>query len=156
MTQRTLHVSSNYFILLQLLSRHFYRTTQLRTEECWTGTACNRGISQDGCLLGCCAVYSDRSLPTLQKWLLLPSSGRWVMSYRPHDGGSKHLWNAHKLVPDYTAHHPRRQPSFFLKFPWIFRTLPAATRSVYGVETGHKSRKWGLHFKKKLSARTSH
>jgi hypothetical protein len=27
------------------------------------------------------------------------------------DGGSKHLWNVGKLLPDYTAQHPRRQSS---------------------------------------------
>jgi hypothetical protein len=43
----------------------------------------------------CRAEYSDRSLPT----------------HHPYDGGSKNLWNVGKLVPDYTAHHPRRQSS---------------------------------------------
>jgi hypothetical protein len=33
-------------------------------------------------------------------------SSRW-------DGGSKHLWNVSKLLPDYTAQKPRRQPSSF-------------------------------------------
>jgi hypothetical protein len=31
------------------------------------------------------------------------------MSQRPHDGGNKHLWNAGKLLPEYTALQPRRQ-----------------------------------------------
>jgi hypothetical protein len=31
--------------------------------------------------------------------------------YRPDDGGSKDLWNVGKLLPDYTALQPRRQPS---------------------------------------------
>jgi hypothetical protein len=35
-----------------------------------------------------------------------PSSGD-----RPDDGGSKYLWNVGKLLPDYTALLPRRQPS---------------------------------------------
>jgi hypothetical protein len=30
---------------------------------------------------------------------------------RPDDGGSKDLWNVGKLLPDYTAQQPRRQPS---------------------------------------------
>jgi hypothetical protein len=30
--------------------------------------------------------------------------------YRPDDGGSKDLWNVGKLLPDYTALQPRRQP----------------------------------------------
>jgi hypothetical protein len=37
-----------------------------------TGTGWGYGInsSEDDCLLGCCAVYSGRSLPTLQRCLL--------------------------------------------------------------------------------------
>jgi hypothetical protein len=31
---------------------------------------------KDDCLLGCCAVYSGRRLPTFQRCLLPPSSGR--------------------------------------------------------------------------------
>jgi hypothetical protein len=27
------------------------------------------------------------------------------------DGGSKHLWNVGKILPDYMAQQPRRQPS---------------------------------------------
>jgi hypothetical protein len=26
-----------------------------------------------------------------------------VEIHRPDDGGNKHLWNIHKLLPDYTA-----------------------------------------------------
>jgi hypothetical protein len=50
------------------------------------------GEYKDGCLLGCCAVWSGRSLPTFQRCLLPPSSGR--------EWGSKHLWNDGKLLPD--------------------------------------------------------
>jgi hypothetical protein len=42
---------------------------------------------EDCCLLGCSTVYSGRSLPTFQRSLLPPSSGR----HRPDDGGSKDL-----------------------------------------------------------------
>jgi hypothetical protein len=31
----------------------------------------------------------------------------WVL--RPNGGGSKHLWNISQFLPDYMAHHPRRQ-----------------------------------------------
>jgi hypothetical protein len=31
----------------------------------------------------------------------------------PDDGGSKDLWNIGKLLPDYTALQPRRQPSSY-------------------------------------------
>jgi hypothetical protein len=36
---------------------------------------------------------------------------------RPDDGGSKDLWNVGKLLPDYTALQPRRQPSSYSP-PW--------------------------------------
>jgi hypothetical protein len=36
-----------------------------------------------------------------------------VRAIRPDDGGSKHLWNVGKLLPDYTALQPRRQPSSY-------------------------------------------
>jgi hypothetical protein len=29
----------------------------------------------------------------------------------PDDGGSKHLWDVGKLIPDHTAQHPRRESS---------------------------------------------
>jgi hypothetical protein len=38
-------------------------------------------VYEDGCLLGCCAVYSGRSLPTFQRCLLPPSSGRWRLKH---------------------------------------------------------------------------
>jgi hypothetical protein len=34
-----------------------------------------------------------------------------------NDGGSKHLWNVCKLLPHYTAQHPRRQSSSYSP-PW--------------------------------------
>jgi hypothetical protein len=40
-----------------------------------------------------------------------------VVSHHPDDGGSKHLWNVGKLQTDYTAQHPRRQPSSYSS-PW--------------------------------------
>jgi hypothetical protein len=49
--------------------------------------------------------YAGRSLLTFQRFLLPPSSGH------PDDGGSKHLLNVSKLLPDYTAQQPRRWPS---------------------------------------------
>jgi hypothetical protein len=33
------------------------------------------------------------------------------LTYCPDDGGSKHVWNVSKLLPDYTAQQPRRQSS---------------------------------------------
>jgi hypothetical protein len=47
------------------------------------------------------------------------SNERWLSSgmLRPDDWGSRHLWNVVKLLPDYTAQHPRRQSSSFSP-PW--------------------------------------
>jgi hypothetical protein len=39
------------------------------------------------------------------------------MTHCPDDGGSKYLWNVGKLLPDYTALQPRRQPSLY-SLPW--------------------------------------
>jgi hypothetical protein len=36
---------------------------------------------------------------------------RRFRGHDPDDGGSKHLWNVDKLIPDYRALQPRRQPS---------------------------------------------
>jgi hypothetical protein len=33
------------------------------------------------------------------------------LTYRPDDGGKKHLLNRVKFLPDYMAQQPRRQPS---------------------------------------------
>jgi hypothetical protein len=43
----------------------------------------------------------------------ISNSNVWLLTFfhRPDDGGSKHLWNVGKLLPDYTAQHPRRQLS---------------------------------------------
>jgi hypothetical protein len=43
-------------------------------------------------------------------WLYSGMLGYWV-SYHSDDEGSKHLWNASLQLSDYTAYHPRRQPS---------------------------------------------
>jgi hypothetical protein len=51
------------------------------------------GEYKDGCLLGCCTALSGRNLPTFQKRLLLPSSGRLKVSTS----------NIGKLSADYTA-----------------------------------------------------
>jgi hypothetical protein len=69
------------------------------------GERTNTRNVEDGCLLGC----SGRCLPTFQKCLLPPSSGR-LRRHHP-EGGSKHLRNVGKFLPDYTAQHPRKQPS---------------------------------------------
>jgi hypothetical protein len=67
------------------ISRHVLSTT-------WGFHGCEY---EDDCLLGYSAVWSGRSLPAFQRYLLPPSSERW---------------NVSKLLPDYTALQPRRQP----------------------------------------------
>jgi hypothetical protein len=37
-----------------------------------------------------------------------------LQHHHPDDGGSKDLWNVGKLLPDYKALQPRRQPSSIL------------------------------------------
>jgi hypothetical protein len=43
----------------------------------------NLRVCEDGCLLGCSAVYSGGSLATFQRYLLPPSSGRVSLSPSP-------------------------------------------------------------------------
>jgi hypothetical protein len=38
--------------------------------------------------------------------------GAYCLHHQGNDGGSKHLSNVGKLLPDYTAQQPRRQPSW--------------------------------------------
>jgi hypothetical protein len=45
------------------------------------------------------------------------------------DGGSKHLWNVGKLLPDYTAQQPRRQPSSYSP-PWEFKNPTTFFRTI--------------------------
>jgi hypothetical protein len=52
----------------------------------------------------------------------------WVVArcYRPDDGGSKDLWNIGKLIPDYTAIQPLRQPSStFIPFSFLSSVIHA-------------------------------
>jgi hypothetical protein len=62
---------------------------------------------EDGSLLVSCAMQSGRNLPMFQR--CLPDC--------PDDGGSKHLWNVSKLLPDYIVQQPRRQLSSYT-LPW--------------------------------------
>jgi hypothetical protein len=47
------------------------------------------GEYEDDCLLGCCAVWSGRSLLTFQRCFCLHHQGD--DGHRPDDGGSKHV-----------------------------------------------------------------
>jgi hypothetical protein len=53
---------------------------------------------------------------SLQSILILSSQTERILKmvvFCPDDGDSKELWNVDKLLPDYTALRPRRQPSSF-------------------------------------------
>jgi hypothetical protein len=50
--------------------------------------------------------------------------------HRPDDGGSKDLWNAGKLLPDYTVLQPRRQQSSELLLFVCIGFLTSQTSSV--------------------------
>jgi hypothetical protein len=75
-------------------------------------------------LLSLSVVFSLIKKPVVWRW---PSSGR----YRPDDGGSKDLRNVGKLLPDYTALQPRRQPSSYSP-PWEPQIEPVVDQSVTG------------------------
>jgi hypothetical protein len=34
-----------------------------------------------------------------------------ICNYRPHDKGSTYLRNIGQFLPDYSTHHPKRQPA---------------------------------------------
>jgi hypothetical protein len=70
-------------------------------------------LIEDGCLLFCRTMYSDRSIRTFQRCFLPPSSGRWW--------GQKHLWNVYQTT---LRNNADRQPSSFSP-PWEFEmSLP--------------------------------
>jgi hypothetical protein len=71
----------------------FYKTKRNSGVKLDTERLKNKFTDEDGCLLGCCAMYSGTSLPTFKRCLLPPLSGRCP-----------------KFLPDYTAQQPRRQP----------------------------------------------
>jgi hypothetical protein len=53
------------------------------------------GEYEDGCLVGCWALWTGRILLTFQRCLLPPLSGWWLIHRPlPDDEGSKHLWNS--------------------------------------------------------------
>jgi hypothetical protein len=55
-------------------------------------------------------------------WVVAPCS-------HPDDGGSNHLWNIGKLLPDYTAQQSRRQPSS-RKITLGFEVLTAVSMKI--------------------------
>jgi hypothetical protein len=61
-----------------------------------------------------------------------------VMSKHPDDG-SKHLWNIGKLLPDYMAQQPRRQPSSYLPLWEPEVSLPAQNSPIFEIFTVYTS-----------------
>jgi hypothetical protein len=55
------------------------------------------------------AVFFDISPCSMVEFGERIRGSYWLHCNRPHDGGSKHLWNVCKLLPDYTARQPRRK-----------------------------------------------
>jgi hypothetical protein len=53
------------------------------------------------------AMYSLVEIETFERSLLSPSS-RWRVAHLPDDGGSKHVWNIGKFLPNYTAQRRSR------------------------------------------------
>jgi hypothetical protein len=53
----------------------------------------------------------------------------------PNDGGSKHLRNVGKLLPDYTAQHPRRQSSLPLNNCQHLHTKQACTPPCQPIDS---------------------
>jgi hypothetical protein len=65
-------------------------------------------------------------VPTFHKFLLPPSSGRWVyhecITHRPDVAGGRYLWNVAKLLPVHTVLQPRRHPTSYSP-PWGLKIL---------------------------------
>jgi hypothetical protein len=57
---------------------------------------------------------SDSVLNTMLWWNWVDLPVLRFNLYRPDDGGSNDLCNVGKLLPDYTAQQPRRQPSSYV------------------------------------------
>jgi hypothetical protein len=56
-------------------------------------------------------------------WVVGPGTQGVGYRHGPAEGGSHHLRNVGKLLPDYTAQQPRRQPSYFFVFTNEISTL---------------------------------
>jgi hypothetical protein len=91
---------------------------------------------------------TDNCTSTAVFWVVAPCSLVEVYqrfrgpccTHRPDDGGSKDFWNVGKLLPDYSALQPRRQPSSYLP-PWepqilldSTSVLPAAELEVQTIQ----------------------
>jgi hypothetical protein len=75
-------------------------TLQLAPPNIWWDSGSHGGGYENGCLLGCCAVYSGRS--------------------RHYRRGSKHFWNVGKLLTDYTKETTKKTAIFTKHLGWRF------------------------------------
>jgi hypothetical protein len=71
---------------------------------------------------------------SVSQGLYLKSFIRSQLTHRPDDGGSKDLWNVGKLLPDYTALQPKRQP-FSLWRQYVSPKLWHLPTSLHGAKT---------------------
>jgi hypothetical protein len=91
----------------------------------------------------------------------------YLLGDRPDDGGSKHIWSVGKLLPDYTAQHPRRQSSSYSP-PWEPEISPTLVVSIISSDMENilslwckrrrKSRRqyWVHHVNAEFAARFMH
>jgi hypothetical protein len=73
-------------------------------------------------------VLTAASMKMVVFWVVAPCS---LVMNRPDVGGSKHLWNVGKLLPDYRAQQPRRQLYLWNSSLWSFLQAPVNS-SVLG------------------------
>jgi hypothetical protein len=59
------------------------------------------------------ATRTQKQMKYYEDGCLLVVAPCSLVTHRPDDGGSKHLRNVGKLLPDYMAEQPRRQPSSY-------------------------------------------
>jgi hypothetical protein len=80
------------------------------------------------------SVLTAASMKMAVFWVVVPWSlqkFQRAMTHRPDDGAS--TWNVGKLLPDYTAQRPRRQPSSSLLLPCTELSLAAFVNSLHSL-----------------------
>jgi hypothetical protein len=60
------------------------------------------------------------------------------VTHHSGDGGSKYLWNISKLLPDYTALQPRRQPYSILISPWTSLLMQLMKQKSWSILHLHR------------------
>jgi hypothetical protein len=81
----------------------------------------------------------------LADWFLYLEPSPCVrLTHRPDDGGSKDLWNFGKLLPDYMALQPRRQPSSNCIQRHVVDQIKFLLFSVYSQQSKQITSVWYL------------